>query len=214
MTVKITYIGHSAVYLETPIRRIIIDPFVTGNPSTKARVSDFKPDIVLVTHDHEDHIGDAEEYLKAGATFVGIHELAVRFSSYKTEGMNIGGSIDVGGVRIHMTHALHTCYTGHCAGFVVELDGKQIHHAGDTGISKDMEFLKEFFKLDLAFVPIGDRYTMGARSAARAVELMGAAKAVPIHYATWPPIQGEPDEFARLLGSKVVVMKPGATLEL
>mgnify|MGYP001616431217 CR=1 FL=1 len=214
MTIKATYIGHSAVYLESPSARIIIDPFITGNPSAKAKVLDFKPDFVLVTHDHEDHLGDTEAYLKQGATFVGIHERAVRFGMYKTEGMNIGGSITAGPIRIHMTHALHTCGTGHCTGFVVEMDGRQIHHAGDTGISKDMEFLKEFFRIDLAFVPIGDRYTMGARSAARAVELMGAAKAVPIHYGTWPPIQGEPEEFARLLGAKAEIMKPGSTLNL
>lgn len=212
---KITYLGHSAVFIETKAARIVIDPFLTDNPRASTTVDKIKADFVLVTHDHEDHIGDTETLLKKGATFVGIHELAVRFGGkgFKAEGMNIGGSIAVGDVRIHMTHALHTCYTGHCVGFIVEADGRQIYHAGDTGLSADMALLKEFFKIDLAFLPIGDRYTMGSASAARAADMIGAKKVVPIHYATWPPIAGDPADFKKRLGDRAVMLDPGGFIE-
>lgn len=211
MTVRATWLGHSAVLLEGAGRRILIDPFLTGNPKAARAAKDLEADIVLLTHDHEDHLGDTESFLRRGATFVGIHEHAVRFAAagHAAEGMNIGGAIELKGVRIHMTHALHTCAVGHCAGFVVEVEGKQIHHAGDTGLSMDMKILKEFFTLDLAFLPIGDRFTMGASQAAVAADWMGARRVVPIHYGTWPPIEGDPAGLARLLGDRAVLLRPG-----
>jgi L-ascorbate metabolism protein UlaG (beta-lactamase superfamily) len=215
MTVKATWLGHSAVLIEGEGKRILVDPFLTGNPAASATVSDLSADLVLLTHDHEDHFGDTEAFLKKGATFVGIHELSTRFAEtgYKVEGMNIGGTIETHGARITMTHALHTCYTGHVAGFVIELEGKQIYHAGDTGLSTDMRILGEFFSIDLAFLPIGDRYTMGARSASIAAGWVGAKKVVPIHFGTWPPIQGDPDAFARLC-PVAVILKPGGSVTL
>lgn len=215
MTVKVTYIGHSAVYIEGS-QNIIIDPFINGNPASNAKPSDFKPDIILLTHDHEDHFGDTEYFLKKGTIFAGIHELAVRFSEsgYKAEGMNIGGTIDIKGIKINMTHALHTCYTGHPVGFVVEIDGKSIYHAGDTGLSMDMKLLGDFFNIDLAFLPIGDRYTMGAASAAKAAEWIKAKKVVPFHYDTWPLIKGNIKEFQKLTGNKALILNPGDSTEL
>lgn len=214
MTVKATWLGHSAVLLEGAGRRILIDPFLTGNPKAARAAKDLEADLVLLTHDHEDHLGDTASFLARGATFVGIHEHAVRFAEagHAAEGMNIGGALEVKGVRIHMTHALHTCTVGHCVGFVIELGGKQIHHAGDTGLSMDMKILKEFFAIDLAFLPIGDRFTMGAAQAAVAADWMGARRVVPIHYGTWPPIQGDPAGLARLLGDRAVLLQPGQTV--
>lgn len=214
MAVKATWLGHAAVLLDDGAHKILIDPFLTDNPSASAKPDEVEADLVLITHDHEDHLGDTESFLKRGATFVGIHELAVRFTEqdYKAEGMNIGGSIEVDDVTVHMTHASHTCATGHCTGFIVETASRQVYHAGDTGLSMDMLILKDFFEIDLAFLPIGDRYTMGAASAARAAEWIGAKKAVPIHYGTWPLIPGDPDRFKALVGDKAAILKPGESI--
>ncbi len=216
MSVKATYLGHAAVLLEGGDRAVVIDPFLKGNPSATRTPESIRADIVCLTHDHEDHFGDTESFLKRGATFVGIHELATRFAEtgYKAEGMNIGGSVEVAGVRIHMTHALHTCYTGHPVGFVVEIAGKQVYHAGDTGLTMDMKLLAEFFSIDLAFLPIGDRYTMGAASAAKAVEFTGARRAVPMHYGTWPLIEGKVREFQSKLGEKAVILAAGESVAI
>lgn len=216
MNVKATWLGHSAVLLEGGGVRVLIDPFLTGNPRASCAAKSLSADIVLLTHDHEDHLGDTESFLKRGATFVGIHEHAVRFAEdgYKAEGMNIGGALDLKGVRIHMTHALHTCAVGHCVGFVVELMGKQIHHAGDTGLSMDMKILKDWFALDLAFLPIGDRYTMGAAQAATAADWMGAKLVAPIHFGTWPPIAGDPAVLKQRLGDRAVILEPGQFVTL
>lgn len=217
MSVKASYLGHSAVLLEGDGKRILIDPFLNGNPSACCKPEDIgKVDLVLLTHDHEDHVGDTEYFLKEGATFVGIYELATKYGEqgYNNEGMNIGGSIEAQGVKIHMSHAFHTCYTGDCVSFIVELEGKQIHHAGDTGLSMEMQLLKEFFDIDLAFLPIGDRFTMGPKSALKAAEWIGAKKVIPIHYNTWPPIAVDVNDFAAKLGEKAVVLKPGESHEL
>ncbi len=216
MSVKATWLGHSAVLLEHGNVKVLIDPFLTGNPRASCAARDLSPDLVLLTHDHEDHLGDTEYFLGRGATFVGIHEHAVRFAEagYKAEGMNIGGALEIGGLRIHMTHALHTCAVGHCAGFVVELGGRQVHHAGDTGLSMDMQILEELFAIDLAFLPIGDRYTMGAAQAATAANWMGAKRVVPIHYGTWPPIAGAPEVLKRELGDRACILEPGQALTL
>ncbi|MBL4889553.1 MAG: metal-dependent hydrolase [Candidatus Lindowbacteria bacterium] len=216
MAVKATWLGHSAVLIETGSQNILIDPFLSDNPSASVKPEEIKADLLLLTHDHEDHVGDTEHFLKQGATFVGIHELAVAYGEkgFTAEGMNIGGTIEVGDTKIHMTHALHTSYTGHVVGFIIETEGKQIHHAGDTGLTMDMKILDEFFDIDLAFVPIGDRYTMGATSAAKAIEWMGATIASPIHYATWPPIQGDPTKFKELLGDRAVILGAGESITL
>lgn len=219
--VRATYLGHSAVLLEGS-RTVVIDPFLTGNPKAARRAEDLKRlDVVIVTHDHEDHIGDAHAIARrTGAAFVGIHELAVAASKAgveDAEGMNIGGTIDVRGVRVHMTEAQHSAYTGHVAGVVVEFDGKKIHHAGDTGLFSDLKLIAEFLgPFDLSFLPIGDRYTMGPASAARAVEYLHPRIVVPIHYGTFPLIEVDPQEFVRLVGRKarVEVLAPGASIEV
>ena len=216
MSVKATFLGHAAVLLESATTAIVIDPFITGNPAATVKVGALSPDIVLLTHDHADHLGDTEAFLKKGATLVAIHEHAVRFGEmgYKTEGMNIGGAIKVGSSTIRMTNAPHTCATGHCVGFIVELDGKTIHHAGDTGLTMEMKLLKEFHQVDLAFLPIGNRFTMGPAEAVVAAGWIGAKKVVPIHYDTWPPIAVDAEDFARRVGPAAVILKPGESIEV
>jgi L-ascorbate metabolism protein UlaG (beta-lactamase superfamily) len=130
--------------------------------------------------------------------------------------MNIGGTVDVKGVKVHMVQALHSAETGCAAGVVVEMDGKRLYHAGDTGLTYDMKIIGEFFHPDLSFIPIGDRYTMGIPSAAKAVEFVQTKRVIPIHYDTFPIVKASPEEFKRRVGSlaEVIILKPGESFTL
>lgn len=216
---EITWLGHSAVRIRGS-RVVIIDPFLTGNPAAKTSAENIKEaDIVIVTHDHADHKGDAFVIAKkTGAIVVGIHEVAIQAmnAGLPAEGMNIGGTIEVKGVKIHMVTALHSAEKGNAAGVVVEMDGKRLYHAGDTGLTYDMKLVGEFFSPDLSFIPIGDRYTMGVASAAKAVEFTQTKKVIPIHYGTFPVVDADPEEFRKQVGGRaeVVILKPGGTYEI
>lgn len=215
---KATWLGHAAVLLEGS-RVVLLDPFLTGNPKAARGAADVKKaDLVVVTHDHVDHLGDAHDIAKrTGAVLVGMHEVAVAAAEAgvpRTEGMNVGGSVEARGVRVHMTTAQHS---GGAAGIVVEFDGKRVYHAGDTGLFSDMRLIAECLgPFDLAFLPIGDRYTMGPPSAARAVAYLKPRVVVPIHYGTWPPIESDPADFARRVGAdaRVEVLAPGGAVEI
>jgi L-ascorbate metabolism protein UlaG (beta-lactamase superfamily) len=155
-------------------------------------------DVVIVTHHHGDHMGDAFDICKStGATLVGIHEIAVEAEAagIPAEGMNIGGTIQTHGVTVHMVQAWHSAEKGDPTGVVIELDGKSLYHAGDTGLTYDMKLIGEFFSPDLSFLPIGDRYTMGVPSATKAVEFTQTKKVIPIHYGTFPIVEADPEEF-------------------
>jgi L-ascorbate metabolism protein UlaG (beta-lactamase superfamily) len=215
----ITYLGHSAVRIKGT-KTVFIDPFLSGNP--KAALAPEKiaaADVVVVTHDHGDHLGDAFAIAKrTGAVLVAMHETAVEAGSQgiTSEGMNIGGTVEARGVKVHMVPALHSAGKGNAAGVVIEIDGKRIYHAGDTGLTYDLKLVGEFFHPDLSFIPIGDRYTMGPVSAAKAVEFIKTKKVVPIHYGTFPLIAADPEEFKRLVGAaaEVLILKPGETIRL
>ena len=212
--VKATWLGHSAVLLEGS-RTVLIDPFLTGNPSAAVTAGSIKKaDLVVVTHHHGDHLGDAFTLCqRTGATLVAMHEIAVEGEerNLKTEGMNIGGTVEASGVKIHMVTALHSAEKGTAAGVVVEMDGRRIYHAGDTGLTLDMQLVGEFFHPDLSFLPVGDRYTMGPASAAKAVEFITTKKVVTLHYRTFPLIDADPEEFKKKVGAlaEVIILKPG-----
>jgi len=216
---KITWLGHSAIKIEGS-KIVFIDPFLAGNPTAPIKPEEIdKADIVVVTHYHSDHLGDAFSICKkTGATLVSIHEVAVEAEKegIKAEGMNIGGTVEVNGVKIHMVIAWHSAEKGNATGVVVEMDGKKIYHAGDTGLTYDMKLIGEFFEPDLSFLPIGDRYTMGIPSAVKAVELIKSKVVIPIHYNTFPIIQTNPEEFKARVGNKaeVVILKPGESYNL
>ncbi|UCC40997.1 MAG: metal-dependent hydrolase [Candidatus Aminicenantes bacterium] len=216
---EITLLGHAGVKIQGS-KTIYIDPFLTGNPAAATSPDEItEADIVIVTHYHGDHLGDAFSICKkTGATCVGIHEVSVdaEAEGITTEGMNIGGTIDVEGVKIHMVQALHSAEKGDPAGVVVEMDGKKIYHAGDTGLTLDMKLIGEFFKPDLSFIPIGDRYTMGVPSAAKAVEFIQTKKVIPVHYDTFPIVSADPEDFKRRVGdlAEVVILKPGESYSL
>jgi L-ascorbate metabolism protein UlaG (beta-lactamase superfamily) len=216
---EITFLGHSAVKLQGS-KTVYIDPFLSGNPAAAISVGEVRQaDIIVVTHDHSDHLGDAFPMArKTGAVLVAINEIAVEAQSQglTAEGMNIGGTVDVGGVKVHMVPAWHSAGKGTAAGVVIEMDGRRVYHAGDTGLSYDLKLIGEFFKPDLSFVPIGDRYTMGIPSAVKAVEFIGTKCVIPIHYNTWPIVEADAQEFKRRVGAlaEVIVLKPGGNYTL
>ncbi|MFW6136675.1 MAG: metal-dependent hydrolase [Candidatus Aminicenantaceae bacterium] len=215
----ITWLGHSAVKIKGS-KTVYIDPFLSENPAASLSPEDItEADVIIVTHDHADHLGDAFSLCKkTGAVLVGIHEIAVAAGEegIATEGMNIGGTVETGGVKVHMVNALHSCEMGNPAGVVLEMDGKTLYHAGDTALTYDMNLIGEFFKPDLSFLPIGDRYTMGIRSASKAVAFTRTKKVIPIHYDTFPLVNADPDEFKKLVGdtAEVIILKPGESTSL
>jgi len=215
----IKFLGHAGFIVEGS-KRVVIDPFLTGNPSAALSADEIKDaDYVIVTHGHGDHLGDAYQICKnTGATLVSIHEIAVDAESngLKAEGMNRGGSIKLDGLIVHMTDAKHSSDLGHECGVVIEMDGKKVYHAGDTGLFMDMKLIGEFLKPDIAILPIGDRYTMGIESAVRAVEYIGAGKVIPMHYNTFPIIEVDPMEFKAKVGNRaeVFILNPGESTKL
>ncbi|MFO7979975.1 MAG: metal-dependent hydrolase [Candidatus Aminicenantes bacterium] len=216
---QITWLGHSAVKIKGT-KTIYIDPFLSENPAASISPEEVsEADMVVVTHDHSDHLGDAFPICKkTGATLVAIHEIAVMADSegITSEGMNIGGTVEVDGVKINMVNALHSCDKGDPAGVVVEMDNKTLYHAGDTALTYDMKLIADFFHPDLSFLPIGDRYTMGVHSASKAVEFTQTKKVIPIHYDTFPLVKADPEEFKKLVGDKaeVIILKPGESYDL
>jgi L-ascorbate metabolism protein UlaG (beta-lactamase superfamily) len=216
---EITFLGHAAVKLQGS-KTLYIDPFLSGNPAASLSPKEIrKADIVVVTHDHSDHLGDAFPIARnTGAVLVAINEIAVEAQSQglTAEGMNIGGTVDVDGVKVHMVPAWHSAGKGTPAGVVIEMDGRRVYHAGDTGLSYDLKLIGEFFKPDLSFVPIGDRYTMGIPSAVKAVEFIGTKRVIPIHYNTFPLVKADAQEFKRRVGdmAEVIVLEPGGTTTL
>lgn len=212
--IKITWLGHSAVKIAGS-KTILIDPFITGNPAAPLAIANIgQVDMVFVTHYHSDHISDAFAICKkTGATLIAIHEIAVEAEAQKitTEGMNIGGTITLDQIRFNMVPAAHSAMKGSAAGVVIEMDGKRIYHAGDTGLTYEMQLIGELFKPDLCLLPIGDRYTMGINSAARAIDLLQTRRVIPIHYNTYAPITVDPLAFKAKVGKKadVIILTPG-----
>ena len=217
---KATWLGHSALKIEGS-RTILIDPFLENNPAASVHPADFtKLDIVIVTHDHSDHIGDSFAICKrTNAVLVSIYEITSEAGKQglNVEPMNIGGTIEVKGVFISLVPALHSAgLGGTAAGVVLELDGKRIYHAGDTGLTMEMKLIGEMYKPDIAFLPIDGRFNMTPRLAAKAVELLAVPRVVPIHYDTFDLIKSSPQLFKELVGdlSDVIVIKPGETIEI
>ncbi|MDH5438131.1 MAG: metal-dependent hydrolase [Candidatus Bathyarchaeota archaeon] len=221
---RIRWLGHSAFEIQLMNKTVLIDPWLDGNPKAPLRASDItKADIVCVTHDHSDHLGDALDICKrTGATFVGVHELSVYAQEKgveETVGINIGGTVDVKGTGISMVRAFHSCTRGAPAGFVLKGEGKTIYHAGDTGLFGDMRLIGEIHRPDVALIPIGGYYTMGDREAARAVKLVNPSVVIPMHYQTFPVLASSAKSFTRIVREtlpevKVVVLEPGEAYQL
>lgn len=227
MSVSITWHGHSCFEIAARGVTILVDPFFTHNPSATARWDALpRPDLVLVTHDHGDHTGDAVAICKATGALCGcIVGTAARLVEQGLSpdlvpggiGFNIGGSIEVKGARVTMTEAFHTSDSGAPAGYVITLPGGfTVYHAGDTGIFPGMALLGELYPLDLALLPIGGFFTMDAFQAAHAARLLRPKAVTPMHWGTFPVLAQSPDEFATRLqdiapATRLAAMKPGET---
>ncbi|WP_025783772.1 metal-dependent hydrolase [Sporosarcina sp. D27] len=220
---EISYHGHSIVKIKTNNKVILIDPYITGNDLTDLVVANEKPDVILLTHGHNDHVGDTIEIAKAsGALVVAPNELAVwlGWQGLETHGMNIGGACEFDFGTVKFTKAFHSSsyttddqqliYMGMPAGILFMAEGKTIYHAGDTSLFGDMELIGKRHAIDIAFLPIGDNFTMGPEDAAYAVELLSPKLTVPVHYNTFPPIVQDPEDFKKLVKDyEVLVMEAG-----
>ena len=222
---KATFLGHSCVALEEQKHRLIIDPFLTGNPQAAVKAEEVEVGYILISHGHGDHIGDSLAIAeRTGATIIASFELASMCAKHgvKTHPMHIGGAYDFDFGRVKLTVAHHgggygedaSLYTGPPVGFLVTIGGKTMYHPGDTGLTYDMKLLGEMHKIDLAFLPIGDNFTMGIEDAVKAVEFIRPGKVVPIHYNTLPVIESDPKEFAsKVTGTEVIILAPGESVE-
>ncbi len=224
--VEATFLGHSCVTITDGKYRLIVDPFISGNPKSAGNADEIKADYVLISHGHGDHVGDGIEIAKRNkATVVANFELANLCSSEgcQVHPLHIGGGHNFDFGRVKLTIAHHgggygpdaSRYTGPPVGFLITIGGKVIYHPGDTGLFYDMKLIGDMNKIDLAFLPIGDNFTMGVEDAAKAAEFLHPSKIVPIHYDTFDMIQADPRKFASMVkGSDVVILKPGESLKL
>jgi L-ascorbate metabolism protein UlaG (beta-lactamase superfamily) len=222
----LTWLGHGSFRFDSPGgKRIYVDPFLSGNPSTPDNEKEpERIDIIAITHGHGDHVGDTVELArKHGPVVVAPVELAdwlaTKHELEKVEDPNKGGTVDVDGIKITLTDAKHSSstndgtYAGEPCGLVFELEnGTTLYFAGDTTVFGDMQLIARLYGPETAILPIGDHYTMGPKEAALALELLGATRCVPCHHGTFPKLKGTPQELRELTGVEVIDMQPGDTV--
>ena len=232
MATELTWLGHASFRLDSPGgKRIYVDPWLNGNPKCpESEVEPERCDLIALTHGHDDHRGDTVAIAQKFDCPV-IAQVEMRgwlslngLSQDPTQAINKGGTVDVGGVKLTLTHANHSSsvfddgqfhYTGESCGFVIELeDGFTIYFAGDTNVFADMSLIGRIYAPDVAVLPIGDHYTMGPREAAVAIELLDVQRVVPCHYGTFPILTGTPERLRELApaGVEILAPEPGETL--
>ena len=223
---KITYYGQSFVQLESNGDSILIDPFITGNPLCSIKPDDVKCNFIILTHGHGDHLGDAIDIAKKNnACVIATFELAeyVNKKGVEVHHLNLGGGYNFPFGRVKLTLAHHSSstpdgtYMGEAAGALITMDGKTFYHAGDTSLFYDMKLIGEMNKIDFAFLPIGDNFTMGIDDAVKAAEFINAPVVIPIHYNTFDVIKADPEDFKKKIesiGKKCVILNPGESIEL
>ncbi|MBX7044433.1 MAG: metal-dependent hydrolase [Ignavibacteria bacterium] len=221
---KIIFHGHSFLEIQTNGKTILIDPFISGNPKCDIKVEDAKCNYIILTHGHGDHYGDCIEIAqKNDATIIATAELAtIVGEKVKSHGMNLGGGYNFEFGRVKLTLAHHSSstpdgrYAGDPAGVILTIEGKNIYHAGDTALFYDMRLIREACKIDYAFLPIGDNFTMGIDDAVKAVDFLNPKITIPIHYNTFPVITVDENEFKRKVESvfkKCQILNPGESIE-
>ena len=224
----LTYLGHSAFLLEADGKSVAVDPFLTGNPTAARSADEISPETILLTHAHNDHVGDTVAIAqRTGAKVIATFELGTWLGQKGVENAvaaNHGGTVAFEGGTVKLVPAWHTSSFGEDflapgvpAGLVVRFGGKTVYFAGDTCLFGDMALIGEE-GLDVAVLPIGDHFTMGPADAAKAVRLLKAQTVIPCHYNTFPPIRQDPDAFKRLVETQTdaacQVLHPGSTFTL
>jgi len=212
---KITYYGHSAFIIEDKDFKAIIDPFITGNPQARCSIDEINGlTHIFVTHNHGDHLGDCIELAKKDDALVITNFEIANFlndNGVKTHGMHIGGRHRFNFGTVKLTVALHG---GNPCGFIIEVNGKKIYHAGDTGLTLDMKLL-ESENVDLALIPIGGNYTMDIYDAIKAVEFIKPKLVIPMHYNTFEIIEADPHEFRSLNKTcETIILDSGLSVEI
>jgi L-ascorbate metabolism protein UlaG (beta-lactamase superfamily) len=227
MSLKVTWYSHASFLIETEKARLLVDPFITGNPLSPVNANEVQADYILISHGHGDHVGDSVEIAKrTGAMVISNFEIQNWIAAQGVENVHpqhIGGGFNYPWGRVKLTIAQHGSslpdgsYGGNPCGFLFYIEGKKIYHACDTGLFYDMKLIGEE-GIDLAILPIGDNFTMGPEDALRAVKLIEPRQVVPIHYDTFEVIKQDPKAWAirvqKETAAKVAVMAPGDTLEL
>jgi L-ascorbate metabolism protein UlaG (beta-lactamase superfamily) len=229
-SLSFTWLGHATFRMTSPGgKRIIFDPWLTTNPACPDAAKKIAGlDLMLLTHGHDDHSGDAVKVARdTGAHVVAPYELSVWLQQkglQNVTGMNPGGTLEALGLSITMVPAQHSSsvvedgrilYLGVATGYVVRFeDGLTIYFAGDTSVFGDMRLIGELYHPQIGFLPIGDLYTMGPAQAAKACELLGVTQVVPMHYGTFPALTGTPARLRELVtpsGVQVLELEPGET---
>jgi L-ascorbate metabolism protein UlaG (beta-lactamase superfamily) len=231
--VALTWLGHGSYRIDSPGgKRIYVDPWLENPKCPENEREPERVDVMVLSHGHADHIGSAVEVgRRHSPTVVAIFELANWLESQGVAnasalGMNKGGTVEVDGIKLSMTHALHSggfisdgqsiTYLGDPAGYVIEFEnGTTVYAAGDTALFGDMELIGRYLEPEVAILPIGDHFTMGPRQAAAALELLGCRRCVPVHWGTFPLLHGTPDQLREHApGVDVVSVEPGQTVTL
>jgi len=226
MKTTITWHGHAVLVMETSGKRLLFDPYLTGNPAATTTPDALQPDYILISHGHGDHVGDAVDIARrTGAMIISNFEICSWFQNKhgidKVHEQHIGGGFNYDFGRVKLTPALHGSALpdgsngGNPVGFLLYThNGKKIYHAADTGLFGDMKLIGDE-RIDLALLPIGDNYTMGPDDALRAVKLIRPKVVIPIHYNTFGLIAQDPQQWAKRVKTatqsktKVVILKPG-----
>jgi len=224
---SLRWLGHAAVELNLQGKKIVIDPFIKNNPTAPVKLSYFDDfDLIAVTHDHYDHLGDTVEIMNK-------NKKALFFATWDLENYlnkeynipwdrmipaNVGGYVEYQGIKLALTQAIHSSEHSDPTGVIISADGITIYHAGDTGLFEGMKIIGEVFKPDYALLPIGGRFTMDPYQASIAVDMIKPKKGViPIHYNTWDLIKVDPGDFERYVkdkGYKPIILQPGQSIEL
>ena len=225
---RITYYGHSCFLVDSGSKKVLFDPFITPNElAQKIDINSIQTDYILLSHGHQDHMADVEAiYKNTGATLVSNFEIVSWFSNKGVEHshpMNTGGKKEFDFGTVKMVNAIHSSslpdgsYAGSASGFVVEMGGKTFYYAGDTALSLDMQLIAQEYKIDFAFMPIGDNFTMGIKDALKAADFVKTNTIIGMHYDTFPYIRLDHKEVRNVAanaGKDLKLLEIGETFTL